>query len=632
MGRVDIDHLLTTAEAAVRSGDEAGAKAALSAVLASDPAHAVAAIRLGRLRLAAGDIGAARDLAERARASEPENPWAATLAAQAAEATGDAEAARASWEAVSRFRPGPGAAAFDRAPAADIRRRAGLKRPKRRRETPADLAAFVGTAGTGDVLGLMDGLLRIVDLEALERLHRALPDGPLRDYLDFRLWFRSQVYAPPLALAERLLAAPELAGRRAEIAGMAARAALMLEDAAAVARWLPPEDPTDLDEAQRLLNAVWRGDPERGLRLAERLAFSGAASSNAETLHVFLPLLRDDPEMARDHLRLHLARHTALKRAPSPELMLAAASVWWTTGPWGDYRRALAAYFRAFGLESPIPEGDNPVRFPDLAAPVEPYADGPLVTVILTVFNAASTIDYALGSLLAQSHTNLEIIAVDDRSTDDTLARLRAVAARDPRVRVVVNAQNLGTYVSKTRALAEATGAYWVCHDGDDWAHPRRIERHVAAMEAYPELVATRSNWIRMDADGMPFIRRTSGTWTHINPGSPFYRRAEVMAAVGGYDRVRIDGDLDHWRRTLAHFGPERLAQLRQPLTVGLLHPGSLTRSGAGAQNDEHYSAVRSAYRHEGLQWRRRRLAEGLSLRVDETSGRPFPAPPEMLA
>ena len=96
---------------------------------------------------------------------------------------------------------------------------------------------------------------------------------------------------------------------------------------------------------------------------------------------------------------------------------------------------------------------------------------------------------------------------------------------------------------------------------------------------------------------------------------------------MGVYDRVRIDGDLDHWRRTLDHFGPERLAQLRQPLTLGLLHAGSLTRSGSGAQNDEHYSPPRSAYRFAGLQWRRSQVNRGSLKLTGEAGPRPFPAP-----
>ncbi|WP_374275214.1 glycosyltransferase [Brevundimonas sp.] len=619
------------AEAERRANSDAGAAmATLEAVLAREPAHAVAAIRLGRLKLAVGEAREASALADRALATESDNRWALILKGQAAEAADRPDDAHEAWARLAAVSGAPAIGSF-KPTAGETAYRTGVARARRRHEAPEDPATLIADTGPESLLARIDALIRIVDVPNLERLWRVLPEGPVRDYLDFRLWFRMQAYAEPLALAETLIAAPELATRRGEIQGLAARAALMLEDAHAIARWVPATDPPPPANPQRLLNAVWRSDPERGLRLARRIAYSPAESSNAEGLHVFLPLLRDDPDKAKAHLETHLTRHAALKTRPTIELTMAAASVAWTQGRWRDYARAFAAYFDGFGLENPVADDGRPLRFDRLAVHgLERRREGPLVSVIITVFNAEPTLSYALTSLLDQTHANLEVLAVDDLSTDGTLAMLRAAAERDPRITVIANDRNLGTYVSKTRALERATGDYWVCHDGDDWAHPRRIERHVAVMEADPTLVATRSNWLRIDAEGMPFIRRTSGGWTHINPGSPFYRRREVLDGVGVYDRVRIDGDLDHWRRALDHFGPERLAQLRQPLTLGLLHAGSLTRSGSGAQNDEHYSPPRSAYRYAGLQWRRAQVDRGDLKLTGKPGPRPFPAPDGM--
>ena len=626
-----ITSLLAEAERVVAS-DPDQAQRLLENVLARDPSHVVAGVRLGRLRLASDDAHEALNLAERALAVDPANRWALILKGQAAEAMFEPDLAHKVWSALAQAHPAPPLEGFAKSTPGESAYRTGIARPHERVGGNPDPIALVASGDVEVVLDEIDALMRVVDTAALERLWRALPEGVLRDYLDFRLWFRMQAYAEPLALADRLIVAPELIDRQGEIQGLAARAALMLEDQAAIERWVPANDPPPTGTPQRLLNAVWRGDPERGLRLARRIAYSAADSSNAEGLHVFLPLLRDDPQMAEAHLAAHLARHKALKARPSIELTMAAASVWWTQRRFDLYASAFAAYFRGYGLENPVPTDGRPLSFDRLSAATPRRSDGPLVSLIITVFNAEATLGYALRSLQNQTHGNLQILAVDDRSSDGSLAMLHEAAASDPRITVIANERNLGTYVSKNRALEQARGEYWVCHDGDDWAHPRRIERHVAAMEEDPQLVATRSNWLRIDAEGMPFIRRTSGGWTHINPGSPFYRRREVLEAVGVYDRVRIDGDLDHWRRTLDHFGPTRLALLRQPLTLGLLHPGSLTRSGTGAQNDEHYSPPRSAYRFAGLQWRRSRVDRGDLKMTGEPGPRPFPAPDGMAA
>ncbi len=612
--------------------DPSQAMAVLDGLLALDPDHPVVAIRLGRLRLAAGRAEHARVLADRVLSQDEDQKYALILKGQAAEALGDADGAEEAWMALAARHGPAGLEVFARATRNERAYRTGVAVTPPQTTMNHDLAALVEDGDTATLMARIDVLIRAADTPSLERLHRMLPPGPLRTYLDFRLWFRMQAYAEPLALADSLIAAPELRDRHGEIRAMAGRAALMLEDRNAIDRWLPAEDPPPPALPQRLLNAVWRSDPARGLGLARRLAFTPTTrSSNAEGLYVFLPLLMGDAEQAQSHLDVVLTRHAALRTRPSIELTMAAASVAWTQGRHGPYRQAFDAYFEGFGLESPLTDV-GPARFDALGVSGLPVrTDGPLVSVIITVFNAEATLGYALGSLQAQTHGNLEIIAVDDRSTDGTLALLHAAATSDSRIIVIENAENLGTYVSKNRALGQARGDYWVCHDGDDWAHPRRIERHVEVMQADPTLVATRSNWLRVDAEGMPFIRRTSGGWTHVNPGSPFYRRREVIEAVGVYDRVRIDGDLDHWRRTLDHFGPDRLAQLRQPLTLGLFHAGSLTRSGAGAQNDEHYSAPRSAYRFAGLQWRRARIDRGDLRMTGEPGPRPFPAPAEMV-
>lgn len=94
----------------------------------------------------------------------------------------------------------------------------------------------------------------------------------------------------------------------------------------------------------------------------------------------------------------------------------------------------------------------------------------------------------ALGSVLRQKHTNLEVLAIDDGSTDGTLQELRKGAALDPRVRVMENDENIGLIRTLQRGVKEAKGAYIARMDADDLSYPDRIESQVAFLESQPEL------------------------------------------------------------------------------------------------------------------------------------------------
>ena len=85
--------------------------------------------------------------------------------------------------------------------------------------------------------------------------------------------------------------------------------------------------------------------------------------------------------------------------------------------------------------------------------------NGPLVTVIMPAFNAQETIAAALGSLLAQTHRQLQIIVVDDASSDATVAIAETLAADDDRISVVALTRNSGAYAARNAALERAAGA-----------------------------------------------------------------------------------------------------------------------------------------------------------------------------
>src|SRR5690606_30028325 len=101
------------------------------------------------------------------------------------------------------------------------------------------------------------------------------------------------------------------------------------------------------------------------------------------------------------------------------------------------------------------------------------------VTVIVPAYNCADTILTALASLAEQSWRNLEVLVVDDCSTDDTAKTVAAFCAADERFRLIRQARNGGSYACRNRALEEASGRFVTVHDADDWAHPLRIGMQV---------------------------------------------------------------------------------------------------------------------------------------------------------
>ncbi|QNQ08736.1 glycosyltransferase family 2 protein [Sphingomonas alpina] len=111
----------------------------------------------------------------------------------------------------------------------------------------------------------------------------------------------------------------------------------------------------------------------------------------------------------------------------------------------------------------------------------------PVVSVIMAAYNGAALVGETIASLQAQTLSDFEIVVVDDRSTDDTLAILRAID--DPRLRVIESAANQGPVRARNRAVAEARGRYIAGLDQDDLCRPERLARQVAYLEARPDTV-----------------------------------------------------------------------------------------------------------------------------------------------
>jgi glycosyltransferase involved in cell wall biosynthesis len=110
-----------------------------------------------------------------------------------------------------------------------------------------------------------------------------------------------------------------------------------------------------------------------------------------------------------------------------------------------------------------------------------------LVSVLMTAYNRQAFIAEAIESVLASTYLHFELIIVDDGSKDDTVSIAQSYAAKDQRIKVYINEQNLGDYKNRNKAASYAKGAYIMYVDSDDTIFPDGIERCVNIMKQYPQ-------------------------------------------------------------------------------------------------------------------------------------------------
>src|SRR5690606_1322307 len=120
------------------------------------------------------------------------------------------------------------------------------------------------------------------------------------------------------------------------------------------------------------------------------------------------------------------------------------------------------------------------------------------VSVVMAVHDGERYVREGIGSLLAQTFGDFELIVVDDGSTDRTAEVARSIA--DPRVRLVSNGRNLGLAASLNRGLELARGELVARRDVDDVSCPTRLELQIAFLDANPDVALVGSAYREVDA------------------------------------------------------------------------------------------------------------------------------------
>jgi glycosyltransferase involved in cell wall biosynthesis len=192
----------------------------------------------------------------------------------------------------------------------------------------------------------------------------------------------------------------------------------------------------------------------------------------------------------------------------------------------------------------------------------------PLVTIGIPSYQCASFIAEAVESALAQDFADVEVLVIDDASTDGTLEAIAGID--DPRLRVLRNGSNIGPSRNWNRVLEEARGRYVKVMGADDVLLPGSIAAEVAVLEADPDVVLVSGPRVLVTGNGRRIIRRGKGRLLGRVSGAEAVReivrrgsnlvgepcatlmRMATVRAVGGFDEAApYCIDLDMWLRLL---------------------------------------------------------------------------------
>jgi glycosyltransferase involved in cell wall biosynthesis len=137
---------------------------------------------------------------------------------------------------------------------------------------------------------------------------------------------------------------------------------------------------------------------------------------------------------------------------------------------------------------------------------MDPAATKPLVSIIIPVYRAGGTLPRCLESFLCQTFRGIEILCVNDASTDDSLEIMKRYEARDRRVRAIDLASNSGAAVARNTALAQARGEYLMFADADDHVEPDIVRLCLEAVWAHDADFAC-VGFDRVDVSGRSYSR-----------------------------------------------------------------------------------------------------------------------------
>jgi FkbM family methyltransferase len=274
--------------------------------------------------------------------------------------------------------------------------------------------------------------------------------------------------------------------------------------------------------------------------------------------------------------------------------------------------------------------------------PLNPASDQvfdgkPLISVIMTTYNTIDFIDAAVKSILNQSWRNLELIIVDDCSTDGTRQCAERYAQTDKRVRVFCFGENRGTYWCKNYGITLAAGVVITFMDSDDICHESRLEEQFAELNKKGRAMVT-CNWVRKDVAGNLVV--INGVIERIAFISKMVKR-RVIDEIGYFDTIRTSADDEFIKRVKLVYGNRAHFNVPKVLYTGAHRENSLTTdpenlvnlSASRDSNVPILSPQRAHYGGSYVGWHKELVSKGMVPYMPfPVVNRPFPVYGKLLA
>ena len=205
-----------------------------------------------------------------------------------------------------------------------------------------------------------------------------------------------------------------------------------------------------------------------------------------------------------------------------------------------------------------------------------------LVSIILPVYNGQKYLRQSIESIINQTYKNIELIIVNDNSTDSSLFIANEYAKNDSRIKVISNNENLKLPLSLNVGFSQASGEYLSWTSDDNFYSLNAIEKLVAYLDKNKQDVMVCSNFFKLYEED----NQIEETKLRVSPqsmingncvGACFMYRKSAADIIGGYSKDKfLVEDYDYWLRINSLLNIKK-ARLSEPLYYYRFHSKSLT-------------------------------------------------------
>ncbi|STO54143.1 glycosyl transferase [Canicola haemoglobinophilus] len=231
----------------------------------------------------------------------------------------------------------------------------------------------------------------------------------------------------------------------------------------------------------------------------------------------------------------------------------------------------------------------------------------PLISVIIPCYNAEKFVEKSVRSIMEQTYNNLEIILINDCSTDNTEFILQQLALEDKRIVYIKNDHNLKLPKTLNKGIALAQGEYIARMDADDIAVPERLETQMNFMLNNPEIDLVGTNLKHLDehdnftgyASAQPtehkdIVKQLAWKCTIVHPS--ILAKKSLFTELNGFDESIVYAeDYELWIR--AYLAGKKFANLAEPLLHYRIHQKQMT---SNTFNSSHAKIIR-AFLYQGF-------------------------------